>query len=70
MRKSTNNARGSLPQWQSMSPSSGASWKQLQTSIDSTNALLQKNGDDEVAMELAGLLNSFQENVKERGKGD
>jgi hypothetical protein len=70
MRRGTNNARGPLPQWQSTSPSSGASWNQLQASIDSTNALLQENGDDEVAMELAGLLNSFQDNVKMRGKGD
>ena len=48
----------------------GANWDQLQKSIDSTNTLLKTQGDDEAAAELAGLLNSFQTSVKERGKGD
>lgn len=51
-----------------MTPSNGATWEQLQKSIDNTNAVLKTHGDDKTAAELAGLLNNFQHSVKERGK--
>ena len=59
----------SLPKFAN-TPSNGASWTQLQKSIDTTNAMLRAQGDDKAAEELAGLLNNFQNSVKERGKGD
>mmetsp|Transcript_43368 Transcript_43368/g.104822 ORF Transcript_43368/g.104822 Transcript_43368/m.104822 type:complete len:497 (-) Transcript_43368:107-1597(-) len=66
---SRSSAKGQeLPLVNANTPSNGATWNQLQKSIDTTNAMLQKQGDDQAAAELSGLLNNFQKDVKERGK--
>jgi hypothetical protein len=70
MRKTYKKEARALPQWKKINPSDGASWHQLQASINSTTAILQEKYDEDVAMELVGVLNSFQQNIKERGKGD
>lgn len=58
----------SLPLVNANTPANGATWNQLQKSIDTTNALMEAQGDDKAAGELAGMLNNFQSSVKERGK--
>lgn len=58
----------SLPLVNANTPANGATWNQLQKSIDTTNALMEAQGDDKDAGELAGMLNNFQSSVKERGK--
>jgi hypothetical protein len=50
---------------------SQTSWSQIQHSIDSTNHLLQQNANnnaEEIARELAGVLNAFQEQIQDRSK--